>query len=390
METKRDGLFNYHTLSDKEQKNLTILELIRKKGPISRTDISKITDINIVSISNYIKNYLDKKYVVEKGFNVSSGGRRPELVEFNSKGCYVIGVDISSHELIAVMTDLAINIVKKLKVPKPKGSSKNLAALVIELIQGLITGSGIDKSEVCAIGLGITGLDFSDVRSRVEEKFAINTYMATEAACAAFGEKRLNPLADVEDMLYMHSDVGCGIVIRGDIYFGAGGFAGEMHLFNEKLTQEEKNNLFRGAQYLRPWCVDLGITESAKREIERGIGTKMVAIAGGDINNLTKQVVIEAARQQDDIALDILKGVGVNLGIRTAYLVNLFDPELVIIGGGIERAGDLVLEPIRSAVRKFSFNKQADHVKVIPSELGEDGVCLGAASLAIREIFIKA
>ena len=80
-EIKRSNLFKLKGLSEKEIKNLEVLELISKKGVISRTDISKITGINIVSISNYIKDYIDRKLVDEKGLDVSSGGRKPELVE---------------------------------------------------------------------------------------------------------------------------------------------------------------------------------------------------------------------------------------------------------------------------------------------------------------------
>ncbi|MDP3804890.1 MAG: ROK family protein, partial [Candidatus Omnitrophota bacterium] len=206
----------------------------------------------------------------------------------------------------------------------------------------------------------------------------------------AFAQKRLNPDADADDLLYMHSDIGSGIVIRGDIYFGAGGFAGEMHAFTKCISQEEKGDLLKGSQYLRPWCIELGITEAAKREIEKGMGTKMVGLASGDINNVTKDVVIEAASQNDEIAAQIIRNAALNLGVRTAYLVNLFDPEVVVIGGGIEKAGDLILKPIKEAVKKFALSKQADQIKVVSNSLGDDAVGLGAASLAIREIFLNA
>ena len=89
MDTKTTGLFHYRSLSDKERKNLAILELIRKKSPISRTEISRITDINIVSISNYVKDYIDKKILLETGWDVSTGGRRPEFF-LSLKSCSLV------------------------------------------------------------------------------------------------------------------------------------------------------------------------------------------------------------------------------------------------------------------------------------------------------------
>lgn len=389
MEIKKDGHFSHHSLNDKERKNLTILELIRKKGPISRTEISRITDINMVSISKYIKTFLDLGLVIEKGFTESTGGRRQELVELDPKGAFVIGIDISSSQYSAVVTDLDFKVVARKRRAGP--SKKNDICGVVEaLAEELISGSGIDKKAIKAIGLGISGNgDGHNVREAIEKKFGVSTYVATEAAAAAYGEKKLNPAADVEDMLYMHSDIGCGIIVMGDIYFGAGGNAGDMLSFNERIAEEE-NAFFKSVQYLRPWCVDLGMIESAKKEIERGIGTKMVALSGGEIGGITRQVVIEAARQNDEIALDIVKNVAVNLGIRIAYLVNIFDPEVVVIGGCIEKAGDLIMEPIQKEVRKFTMARSSEQVRVIPSALGEDAVSMGAAALATREIFIKA
>ena len=81
-------------LSEKDVKSLKILDLIIKKGIISRTEISKITGINIVSISNYIHKYIEHKLIIEKGFDVSTGGRKPELVELNTNDNRVIGVEI--------------------------------------------------------------------------------------------------------------------------------------------------------------------------------------------------------------------------------------------------------------------------------------------------------
>ena len=137
----------------------------------------------------------------------------------------------------------------------------------------------------------------------------------------------------------------------------------------EHISKEEELIFFKGTQYLRPWGEDLGITQMAKREIEKGIGTKIVACAKGDPKNITTDIVVEAATQNDDVAADIIRNAGMNLGIRIAYLVNLFNPEVVVIGGGIERAGDIVLDPIRKTVKKLAFHEQANIVKIIPSAM---------------------
>lgn len=387
METKHEGLFSHHALSDKERKNLTILELIRKEGRISRADISKVTDINIVSISNYVKKFIDGGIVVETGPDVSSGGRRAELIELNTKGAFAVGVDVGAAGLRASIMDIALKPLEKMEAARPAGGANELVAVLKKLVADLCGKAGVEKKAVKAAGIGIAANDLA-LKDAIN-KLGIEAHMGSDAACAAYGEKKLNKDADIEDLLYMYSDTGCGIVVSGDIYFGAGGTAGEIQLYHEHRPKEE--GIFaRDAQYLRPWGSQLCITETAKIEIEKGIGTTMVALAKGKIENISLEVVIQAAIGRDEIASYIIENAGKNLGVRIAYLVNLFNPEMVVIGGGIEKAGELVLGPIRSAVKKFAFREQAEMVKIIPSALGDDAVSLGAASLTVREIFLKA
>lgn len=392
MDIKQGKLFHHRSLSDKERKNLAILELVRKRGPISRTEISHVTDINIVSVSNYVKDYISKGILLETGCDVSTGGRRPELVELNAKNLYVVGLDIGTANIISVLTDFSANVVHKYRSNAPAGNVNESTSSCIESIRNLLKESGIDKEKIRAVGIGASASSehFYPTIDAIKKEFGMDAFIGSDAACAAFGEKELNPKAGAEDLLYMYSDVGCGIIIKGDVYFGAGGSAGEIQISREHISKEEEMLYFRSSQYLKSWGMDLGITRMAKHEIEKGIGTKIVACAKGNIKNINTEVVIEAARQDDEIAIDIVRNAGTNLGVRIAYLVNLFNPEVVVIGGGVEKAGELVLDPIRKTVRKLAFSEQASIVKIITSALGEDAVSLGAASLAIREIFLKA
>ncbi len=100
--------YTYKDVSDRKKKNLAILECIRKKGPVSRTDISKETGINIVSVSNYTIGYVKNGLVLECGLDISTGGRRPELLKLNLENAYVIGIDIGPEKIVAVITDIAL------------------------------------------------------------------------------------------------------------------------------------------------------------------------------------------------------------------------------------------------------------------------------------------
>ena len=90
----RSGELDEFSLTERERKNVAILESIKRYGPISRTDISKLTKLNIVTVSNYVNNFIEQGIVIEKGLDISSGGRRPTIVVLNPKSSYVIGLDL--------------------------------------------------------------------------------------------------------------------------------------------------------------------------------------------------------------------------------------------------------------------------------------------------------
>jgi glucokinase len=209
------------------------------------------------------------------------------------------------------------------------------------------------------------------VRDAIEKKFNIDTFIGACATCGAYAQKRFNPAADVNKVLFIHSDLGHGIFIDGDIFMGCTDSPGDKE------------------RYLAPWSSYLGIVETAKREVARGVGTKVVSLSGGDIGKITEAVMIDAARQNDETALNIVQSVSITIGLRTAYLINLLGPDVVVIGGGLEKAEDLTFPLINKMVNRLSLKKYADTVKIIPCSLGDDVSCMGAAALAVREVFLK-
>lgn len=401
----KGALFKDQILSDRERKNLDILEVIRRYGPVTRTEVSRITKYNIVTVSNYVNNYIKKDLVVEKGLDISSGGRKPTLVELNSRNCFVIGIDIGPEHIIAALTDLSLNMITKVKKPRPKESMEDVVSKSIELIYEVIEKSQIEAKKIKGLGIGISGIidakagtvrdtdpergktaaSYISIKNLIEREFGIPTFVGNDATVAAFGEKRIGLDAEIENVLYMFSDVGCGIIIKGEIYAGAGGSAGEV-----QLNVQAEDDLTNELGLFRPGSINLGIVESGIKAVKTSKDTKIKELADGRAENVSADIIIEAARQNDATAIEILEKAGLNLGVRIAYLINLFNPEIVILGGGMERAGDLILEPIKRMVRRLAFEEPASMVRIIPSRLGENAVSLGAASLVIREIFIHA
>ena len=406
---KGSNVFSFHITQDRERRNLAILELIRKRGPISRAEISRILGSNIVTITNYADYYINKRIILEVGFDSSSGGRRPELLELNAKSGYTVGVDVSPANISAIVADLKINVMAKIRMVRPSTNMEDLIPVVTKIIEDVITKSKVERREIKNIGIGISGIidypsgtirDTDPTRGRtrvsflkfskaIEQKFDMPVYIGNDASCAAFGERTLNPSADVDNVLYMYSDVGCGMVINGDVYTGSNGCAGEIQVAYNGLQSDEKNYA-KEFTYLRPWGVDLGIVSEARKAIQKGQASDILGIVKGKPEAITKEAVLDAAKKGDKLALGLMEKAGKDLGIRIAYMINFLNPSMVIIGGGMEAAGDLLFDPVKKAVKEFAFEEPASVVKIVPSFLGEDAIVMGAAALAAREIFIQA
>ena len=233
-------------LSDKERKNLAILETIKRSGPISKADVSKITKLNIVTVSNYVNDFIEKGLVIERGLDVSSGGRRPTMIELNPKAYYVIGIDLAVNKIIGVLTDLDAKVLAREKLPRPRENAEAVVNVIVDIIGRLIKHPDVDSKKIDGICIGASGVIdreagtvrctegiasiYVPVNRLIEQKFGIPAFIEHDATAAAYGEWSMGVGTDARVMLYMYSGVGCGIIINGEIYRGVSGTAGEVRL----------------------------------------------------------------------------------------------------------------------------------------------------------------
>lgn len=394
-------------LTDKERKNLAILEVIRKNGPISRTDISKVTEFNIVTVSNYVNHYIRKGLVIEGELDESTGGRKPVLVELNPKAGYIIGVGLNMLSMVGVLVDLETNVIYESRKERPPINNEEVITKLADLVSEIIDKSGVEKEKIVGLGIGIPGIidergrtirwpgalgskDVSvcvSMKDAFEKRFDIPTFVENDANAAVLGEKWLGLDRDVRHMLYMFSGVGCGILIDGEIYRGATGAAGELGIHN---SRESENVLQANALHLGRWEMDLGMSDAARALLEKGERSMLREIAGGNPEKVTVKDIIRAAKEKDAVAIRAIEECGRNLGLKIAFLVNLLNPEIVVIGGGIEDCGAILLDAVKNTVKDWAVEEVASQVKIIPSAFGENSVALGVVGIVAREVFAQA
>lgn len=398
------------SLSEKEKRSADILEILRRRGPISRPEISKDLGINVVTISNYVDEFLKAKLVVERALDVSEGGRRPSLLDLNPSGGYVIGVGLNLSNMVGVLLDLKGRIITKSQIVRPRASVKDISDCLLEIVREILRRSKEYTSDIKGIGIGIAGLinrregtvhwpEKSDhnytyasaelpLSGLLEREFNLPVLLENDATSACFGEYWLNLKGAFRNIIYLFSGVGCGIVVNGEIYTGAQGYAGEVSINNYK-QDELFNCKFGDSCFLKRWETDIGIIEEARSLLAKNKDKagEFFKLTSSTMANLDLKSVFIAKRNGNEIAALALDKAAVRLGIKAAFLVNLLNPEVVVIGGGLEEAGEDFLRKLNLTIKEWAFREATEDLRVIYSQLRENAVAVGAASLITQRVF---
>ncbi len=399
-------------LSEKEKRNIDILEIIRREGPISRPDISKQMGVNVVTISNYIDDFIKHNLIYEKELDVSEGGRRPVLLDLNPQAGFVIGVGLNLMNMVGLLLDLKGNILTKTQIVRPRASVKEITECLLEIIREILRRSKEYTANIKGIGVGLAGLinkkDGSihwpqkmdhyytyasldlPLKELIEKEFNVPALIENDATAACFGEHWLGLERKLKNVIYMFSGVGCGIMINGEVYTGSDGYAGEIAIYNFK-EQDLFNCKSAHGCFLKRSETDLGIVEEAKEMLARDKdkAREFFKLTSSNIENVDLKSIFIANRSRDPIATTCLEMAAKRLGIKTAFLVNLFNPEVVVIGGGLEEAGEEFLNKVNLTVRDWAFREETEGLKIVYSQLRENAVALGAASLVMQKVFAQ-
>lgn len=415
----REGVLRSERFTEKERRNLAILDIIRRTREVSRAEISKITHLNIVTISNYIDDYIAKALVLEKGFDVSTGGRRPELLEINAKYGYTIGLDMGAPHItedscvVGVIVDTTGKIVSKVKVKKEEENQEKFIQRVTGLVRDLYAKSKIPKDKIKGVGIGIWGVldrykgtvryavekgglfSYTALEASIEREFDVPTLVEHDATAGAIGEKwmGLGLSSESENILYICSDSSCGLILNGELYYGSSKSAGELNL-NPPSPDYKDDNCWAKYDYgcgFRSRGIDLGIVSRAKAYFSRNrdADSKILELADGNFEKISLDMVIKAGRDQDKAAINLLTEAGDYLGAKVAFMINLFNPDSVVIGRGIEKCGDLFMDAVRRGVKKWAYEESLKVARIVPASLGEDSIACGASALVMQQIFAR-
>lgn len=379
-----------------------ILGIIAKKSPISRTDVARLLRLTKATVSKNTNRLIQRGLVKEEGCQSSSGGRRPISLRISSGLGYLIGADLGGENLRIGVLHPGGKIIKKLSektrlspdghltlAQLKEGISKCIDQLPLPRTELRGIGIGVSafvdhKRGVCRAAPNITGWENVFLKDFVEEEFQTPTFVDDSARVMALAESWRGVAQDVENFIFVSVGVGIGsgVFIDGRLYRGSRGTASELGHTAVEENGPTCNCGSRGC--LETVASGRAIEREAKQALQEGSMSLIRKLTGGDLSKVSAHTVIQAARKGDKLASNIVEKAGVYLGISIANTINLFNPELVVIGAGISRAGNLILEPVKRTVRARALRLAAASTEIKISSLDDDAGVLGAGILALQ------
>ncbi len=387
----------------REMNRSLILSVIRQERAVSRAAIARHTNLSRSTVSHIIADLLKEHLVAEVGQGQSTGGRRPILLSFNDRAGFIVGVDLGATHILVLVTDLSGEVVVRDEsmFSVSAGPEAGLQSIV-ESVRRCLRQAGAGMETVLGMGLGVPGpLDYAHgrvvsppimpgwhgvaLRDRLEQALGIPVYVDNDANLAALGERWRGIGRGHANLAFIKvgTGIGCGLLLDGNLYRGEIGSAGEIG----HVTIDENGPPCKCGSYgcLESMAGGSAIALRAQQAVRAGQDTSLSTIQ--PLEALTARDVALAARAGDTLAKQLFAEAGRHIGVALASLANLLNPGLIIVGGGVAQAGDILLKPVRETLRLRALPSVARTTQVVQSTLGRDATAMGAVRLALQEVF---
>lgn len=369
----------------KELNASVLLDVIRDEGPLTRPDLARLTGLSLPTVNARVRRLLQAGYVREAGQTESRGGRRARLLEFNGKFGYVAGIDVGGHQVSAALADLSGELVSFERRPLgERVGGERIFEGAWEVLCRELKGQGIKVEDLMAVGISTPGIvdpedgsvtlvpnipGWSDLKpaERFGELTGKTVVVENNVNAAMEGEHWRGAARGVQNAVFVAvgTGVGAGILIGGKLFRGWQGAAGEIGLQREFHDDEPLDGMFGPFE---------------RRASGIGIAERYRELAGEVGGRATARTIFAAAANGDELARRV---VGEATSLLAGGLVNMcavLAPELVVLGGGVARAGETLAGPIRHRLER----SLPAPPRLVLSELGDRASVVGAVRLALK------
>ncbi|MEK5145722.1 MULTISPECIES: ROK family protein [Psychrobacillus] len=376
--------WNHHVVK-KGNKSL-VLDKIKYNSPISRASVASQVGLNKGTVSSLVNDLLEEHLIYESGPGESSGGRRPVMLLFNEKAGYSIGIDLGVNYLLGVLTDLNGNIHTEKQITFKNLNYEEIEIKLFETIEYLLKSTPESPHGVIGIGVGVPGIVDKDdnillapnlnwrninLKEVLEERYNLPIIIENEANAGAYGEKNFGAGKDFENVIYVSAGIGIGVglILNDSLYKGSNGFSGELG----HMTIQAGGAKCRCGN---EGCWELYASEQALvRQAEKlDIPSDMQDLEG----------LVTLAESGNDEIIALFEQTGDYLGIGINNIINIFNPQQVIIGNRLAYSEKWLKDSLNKRISNQALWFQQNDLQIDFSELSTRSTALGVAAFSIE------
>jgi len=400
LSDKTNFMKAHFLLSDGSSKNEVlkkrIIQYLIISGDSSIADLSKEIELSVPTVTKLVMELLEEGYILDSGKQNTSGGRKPNMYGINPVSGYFVGVDVHRKRVLLATIDFNGKVIdEEAAIDYELVNTKESLEELCHIINSYMDNLDIDREKILQVGVNLTGrintrtgysfsyfcFDEKPLSQIMEEQLDIPVTLENDSRAMAYGEFIAGAGKGKSNVLFINVNwgLGAGLILDGKLYYGKSGFSGEFgHISafdNEIICGCGKKGC------LETEASGFAIQRVLKEYLEQG-STTILSEKIKEKGEVTLGDFVDAVLKEDVLSIEIVERIGNHLGRWIAGMINLFNPELVIIGGPISLTQDYLRLPIRSAVKKYSLNLVNQDTDLVISKLGERAGLIGACLLS--------
>jgi len=380
-----------------------ILNLLHTHGYTSAPELSKWLKISLPTCIVLLNDLILQGYVKNIGIGESSGGRKPNLYGLPDDAFYVISCDFARYYASMTICDCNNKFVTPIVKIDTNMDDPEMVEKLYQAAQTLLKEHQIPDTKVFGIGVDMPGLidakaginftikdkKYQHVSRALEKRFNKLVYIDNDARMHAHGEFHFGAAKEYKDAIIIHWSwgLGLGIFVNGQLYSGNNGFAGE---FSHIPMIENGDLCICGKR----GCLEtIASSNTIMKRVKEGFENNEISSLINHFKNqpekVTPEDVIKFARQGDEFCISILNEIGKAMGRGLSYIIQLLNPEVIVLSGPLSKARQYVLSPIQQSLNRFCLEKISGNTTVIVSDLGDQSALLGTAEMVFQKVFTE-
>lgn len=381
----------------------TIVGLLHKDGYTSAPELSKKLKISLPNCLSILSDLIDSGFVKNIGIGESSGGRKPALYGLFENECYVIACDVARFSASMTILNCANKFVTPIIQVETHIDDNQFVEKLFDAANKLILEHQIPESKIMGLGVDMPGLidskcgvnytikkeKYQNVGDQLAQRFKKLVYIDNDARMHAYGEYCFGAAKGYENAIIIHWSwgLGLGIFVNGKLYSGNNGFAGE---FSHIPIVENGDLCICGKRgCLETVASSNTILKRIKQGISEGEISSVITKFQDSPESVSPEDIIAAARLGDEFCILILNEIGIGMGKGLSYIIQLLNPEVIVLSGPISKANQYILSPIQQSLNRFCLEKISGNTSILISDQGDFSALLGTSEMVLQQIFAE-